>query len=148
MIERLSIAEYKAAVKAAKPKRNKFHALPDFRCESCGAGADQRGRCAACGAEDVVRFDSRAEARRYDLLRSMERGGMIRDLERQVKLELHAPGGALIGRLVVDFRYRAHDGRIVHEDVKGGRATDTKLSKWKRRHAEAELGIIIELPGR
>jgi hypothetical protein len=140
MMERISAAEYRARHKA-KRKAHKYGALPAWRCEACGAGATAYGACPTCG-EAMVRFDSRAEAKRFDLLHSMERTRMISDLRRQVPFELHAPGGALIGRYVADFVYRSHDGRQVIEDVKG---VDTPVSRWKRRHVEAEHGVTINI---
>lgn len=139
-MERISAAEYRARHKA-KRKAHKYGALPAWRCEACGAGAPKKGACLVCG-EPLARFDSRAEAKRFDHLRSMERARMISDLRRQVSFELRAVGGTLIGRYVADFVYRSHDGQEVVEDVKG---IDTPVSRWKRRHAEAEHGIQITI---
>ena len=81
-MERISAAEYRARHKA-KRKGHKYGALPAWRCEACGAGATAYGACLTCG-ETLARFDSRAEAKRFDLLHSMERTRMISDLRRQV----------------------------------------------------------------
>ena len=45
---------------------------------------------------DGIKFDSKAEARRWAELRLLERAGQIHDLQRQVKLEL-VPGCKLHG---------------------------------------------------
>lgn len=95
-----------------------------------------------------IRFASQKEARRYCELVILQRTGQIHELERQPRYSLDV-WGSRIGWYVADFRYcTCHDsvdccgGREVIEDVKG---VDTQLSKWKRRHTEAQYGIRIEL---
>lgn len=72
---------------------------------------------------DGITFDSRKEADRYLVLKSMEEDGAIEDLRRQVRYEL-VPAFDVDGRhyrpvcYVADFVYR-EDGREVVEDVKG-----------------------------
>lgn len=66
-------------------------------------------------------FDSRKEAERYLVLRSMEKAGVISDLQRQVKYELTKPHGKKRARYyIADFVYKKN-GDIVVEDVKGYR---------------------------
>ncbi len=84
--------------------------------------------------------------------------GHISDLKLQPQFPLHAgkiiktlgPGGWIatnvipveIGAYRGDFGYK-RDGKDIIEDVKGG--ADTSLSAWKRKHAEAEHGIKINI---
>jgi hypothetical protein len=97
---------------------------------------------------DGIKFDSKAEARRWAELRLLERAGQIKDLQRQVKLEL-VPGCKLHGedrarpaiRLVVDFRY-VERGQEVYEDTKG---METPASRMKRHMAKALLGVDVRV---
>lgn len=106
---------------------------------------------------DGVRFDSRAEARRFGELLMLERAGSIRGLRRQPEFPLYASIGSPIlvpdrdplalGVYRADFAYEAlteTGGRWdpVVEDVKG---VDTPLSKWKRAHVRAQYGIEVVL---
>lgn len=83
---------------------------------------------------DGITFDSKREADRYLVLKSMEEDGAIEDLRRQVRYEL-VPAFDVDSRhyrpvyYVADFVYR-EDGREVVEDVKGMR-TDTYKLKAK-----------------
>ena len=85
---------------------------------------------------DGIRFDSAKEARRWNDLCLLQRGGEIRDLERQYPVELMGQGGPLKSRAgrklkyVADFRY--YDNRLkawVIEDAKGVE-TDVFKLKW------------------
>lgn len=72
---------------------------------------------------DGIIFDSRREADRYLVLKSMEKDGAIEDLRRQVRYEL-IPAFDVNGRhyrpvfYVADFTYM-EAGKEVVEDVKG-----------------------------
>ena len=83
---------------------------------------------------DGITFDSKREADRYLVLKSMEEDGDIEDLRRQVRYEL-IPGFDVDGRhyrpayYVADFVYR-EAGKEVIEDVKGMR-TDVYRLKSK-----------------
>lgn len=83
---------------------------------------------------DDITFDSRKEADRYLVLKSMEEEGSIEDLRRQVRYEL-IPAFDVDGRhyrpvfYVADFVY-LEDGKEVVEDVKGMR-TDVYRLKSK-----------------
>lgn len=72
---------------------------------------------------DGMTFDSRREADRYLVLKSMEEDGDIEDLRRQVRYEL-IPAFDVDGKhyrpvfYVADFVYM-EDGKEVVEDVKG-----------------------------
>lgn len=83
---------------------------------------------------DGITFDSRKEADRYLVLKSMEEDGAIEDLRRQVRYEL-VPAFDVDDKhyrpvfYVADFVYR-EDGKEVIEDVKG-MMTDTYRLKAK-----------------
>lgn len=66
-------------------------------------------------------FDSQREWRRWQELKLMQKGGLIRDLQRQVDFEIIPKIGPL-RRIVyrADFVY-TKDGRRVVEDTKGFR---------------------------
>lgn len=78
---------------------------------------------------DGIEFDSRKEAHRYSELRLMERGGLIQNLQRQVKFEL-IPSQRYDGKVVerpcnyvADFVYQ-ENGQTIVEDTKGFRTKD------------------------
>lgn len=83
---------------------------------------------------DGIVFDSKREADRYLVLKSMEEDGTIEDLRRQVRYEL-VPAFDVDGKhyrpvfYVADFVY-VEDGKEVVEDVKGMR-TDVYRLKSK-----------------
>lgn len=81
---------------------------------------------------DGITFDSKWEAQRWGELQAMERGGLVRDLERQVKYEI-VVNGEKICRYIADFRYKVvdDDGATteVVEDAKGVETPDFKLKK-------------------
>lgn len=94
---------------------------------------------------DGIKFDSKKEAARYQELKSLERAGVIHDLQRQVKYvlipaqyettsEVYAKGkekgkpkkGKLIERecaYYADFVY-CHSGHTIVEDTKGMKTPD------------------------
>lgn len=99
---------------------------------------------------DGMRFDSRAEAKRWRDLKMLERGGVIANLERQIPIELVA-GTKLHGanrarpaiRIVVDFRfYDVELSRVRHQDTKG---EETAVSLIKRHIAKVLHGIDVEI---
>lgn len=96
---------------------------------------------------DGIVFDSKREAAHYSQLRLGERAGVIKELELQPAFPLYVSQGghkyALIGKYIADFRYReGPEGLLRIDDVKG---FDTPLSRWKRKHAEAQYGIQIRI---
>ncbi len=108
------------------------------------------------GAEPVEidgrRFDSKAEGRRYMLLKDMERKGEITGLECQVSFTL-VPEQIILGkkerpvRYVCDFRYTRKDGAVVVEDVKSG-PTRTREYNVKRKlmwmvHKVAVVEVMV-----
>lgn len=112
---------------------------------AASVAAALRGKRSKYGARptvvDGVRFASRREADRYVTLCWRVRAGEIRDLELQPRYPLHAPNGAKVGTYVADFRYVDADGVTHVEDAKG---MPTPLYRWKRRHVEAEYGLLVE----
>lgn len=85
---------------------------------------------------DGLRFDSRAEARRWADLELMQRAGRIRDLQRQVLYELipsqPRPSGGTERpcEYVADFVYTDCDtGRLVCEDVKGAATPEYRIKR-------------------
>lgn len=87
-------------------------------------------------------FDSKKEERRFDELVMLEACGKIRNLKRQVPIELFVLGKK-IGKIVIDFGYE-ENGTIVYEDVKSP-VTVTPIFKWKSKHFEAQTGCKIKL---
>nr|UVN10413.1 MAG: protein of unknown function DUF1064 [Bacteriophage sp.] len=94
---------------------------------------------------DGTTFDSKREADRYLVLKSMEEDGAIEDLRRQVRYEL-VPAFDVDGRhyrpvyYVADFVYR-EDGREVVEDVKGMR---TDVYRLKSKLFARRYGKVIK----
>lgn len=93
---------------------------------------------------DGIRFDSKAEANRYRELCLLQRAGDISNLECQPRCVLGA--GKRPPVYVADFRY-IEGGRLVVEDVKGGKATQTAVFKLKaklfrERYPDIELRIV------
>ena len=108
---------------------------------------------------DGIRFDSKAEAARYQDLLLLEKAGQIRNLTRQPVFPLHAApvqrtdlptkltasdlSPVLVGVAKMDFSYeQGPDWRIVTVDVKG---LDNAMSRWKRKHVLLEYGIRVLL---
>jgi len=94
---------------------------------------------------DNIAFASVKEARRYQQLKLLEQAGEIVGLCLQPEYVLsvatddpQAP--KQIGVYRGDFEY-AQAGQHVVEDVKGFK---TPLYKWKKKHVEAQYGIVIK----
>jgi hypothetical protein len=94
---------------------------------------------------DGITFDSRREADRYIVLKSMEEDGAIENLRRQVRYEL-VPAFEVDGKhyrpvyYVADFTYR-EDGKEVVEDVKGMR---TDVYRLKSKLFARRYGKVIK----
>lgn len=88
---------------------------------------------------DGLTFDSEKEAKRWIVLKALERSGKIKNLIRQVPYGLSVDG-EFICRYVADFRYEL-DGKAVVEDTKGFR---TAIYKIKRKLMKAIYGIVIK----
>lgn len=98
---------------------------------------------------DNIVFASKAEARRYGVLKLQQRLGMITDLELQPRFPLmvagvegdDAPDGMHVGVYVADFRYYKRDGELVVEDVKG---MPTPVYRLKKKLMAALYGVHIQ----
>tara|TARA_R100001082_G_C4353496_1_gene155700 strand:+ start:525 stop:899 length:375 start_codon:yes stop_codon:yes gene_type:complete len=81
---------------------------------------------------DGITFDSKWESERYGQLRAMERGGIVTDLELQVKYDI-VVNDIKICKYIADFVYKEEspDGKIkeIVEDAKGFETPEFKLKK-------------------
>ena len=92
---------------------------------------------------DDIRFDSKAEARRYQELKLMERGRLIRNLELQVTFPL-VVNGVKIGDYRCDFRYNNCDtGALVVEDVKSKATASIPTYRIKKKLMKALYNIEV-----
>lgn len=87
---------------------------------------------------DGVRFDSKAEARRYSQLKWMQSAGQISGLALQPKFDCVVEGKKICA-YKADFEYW-ENGRRVTEDVKGFK---TQVYRIKKKLVEALHGIEI-----
>jgi hypothetical protein len=85
---------------------------------------------------DGFKFASKAEARRYDELKLLERSGEVVFFLMQTPF--HLPGGV---KYVCDFQVFWRDGTVTFEDVKG---MATPVYKAKKRQVEALYPIQIK----
>jgi len=83
-----------------------------------------------------ILFASKAEARRFEDLELLRRGGAVRFFLRQVPF--HLPGGVTYR---LDFLVFWADGRTTFEDVKGKR---TELYRVKKRQVEELYPVRID----
>ncbi len=96
---------------------------------------------------DGICFDSKKEAAYYWDLKLRERAGEIHNLELQPKYELHTARRGTrtlvrIGVYKADFRFReGTQGLLRVVDVKG---VKTAMYRWKKKHTEAEYGVVIQ----
>lgn len=89
---------------------------------------------------DGIRFDSKAEARRWSDLKNMERAGTIELLERQPKYPL-VVSGLKIATYKADFAYTdRRTGEHIVEDVKGFL---TPVYRLKKKLVKALYGVEI-----
>ena len=75
---------------------------------------------------DNILFASKKEKDRYIILKLMERGGEITDLELQPRYTIVINDVKICGYRA-DFRYKDKNGNIIVEDVKGVRTPDYKI---------------------
>jgi len=94
---------------------------------------------------DGITFDSKWESERYGQLRAMERGGIVTDLELQVKYDI-VINDIKICKYIADFVYKEEspNGEIkeIVEDAKGFETPEFKL---KKKLMKAVHGIDIFL---
>jgi hypothetical protein len=88
---------------------------------------------------DGIKFDSKKEAARYEVLVAEESAGIIHNLRLQVPFKLEIDGH-LICRYKADFVY-IRDGQEIVEDVKG-RLTDVYKLKKKLMKACHQISIL------
>lgn len=97
---------------------------------------------------DGMRFDSKAEAKRYIQLSLLQKVGDITDLQTQVSFDL-IPAQEVEGvkerpvRYFADFSYVTKDGLKVVEDVKSG-PTKTKEFILKRKLVMWIHGVVVK----
>lgn len=89
---------------------------------------------------DGLKFDSKGEAKRWQELKLLERGGLISDLQRQVKYPLNC-SGKMIANFIADYSY-IQNGKQVVEDFKSP-ATMTPAFRLKAKLFEANYGFPI-----
>ena len=84
---------------------------------------------------DGITFDSKSEARRYEELKLLQRGGAIKHLSLQPRFMLqegfkniHTGKKERAIEYVADFQYDEEDRTIV-EDVKGFKTADYKIKR-------------------
>lgn len=97
---------------------------------------------------DGIKFDSKAEGRRYQELKLLQRAGEIKDLQLQPKFLLQ-PAFKKNGKsykkieYIADFSYY-DDNKLIVEDVKG---METEVFKLKRKmfdykYNDIELRVV------
>jgi len=101
---------------------------------------------------DGIKFDSKAEARRYTELDLLQKAGEIKNLELQPRFELACGDRPIRIRnkhghprrtfYTSDFRYVDKSGETIIEDVKG---YDTPISRLRRAIVEAQYDIRISI---
>ena len=89
---------------------------------------------------DAIVFDSRLEAKRYSILRLLEKSGTIKDLKLQESFDIIV-NGEKICSYKADFVYMNSKDEMVVEDAKG---TRTPVYKLKKKLMKAVLGIDIK----
>jgi len=87
---------------------------------------------------DGIKFDSKAEARRYSELKLLLKAKTIADLELQPRYDF-VVNGVKIGFYKADFRYKMGN-RLIIEDVKG---VKTPVYNLKKKLMKAIHGIDI-----
>lgn len=88
---------------------------------------------------DGIKFDSKKEAARYQVLKLCEKAGTITNLSLQPKFDLIV-NGVKIGFYKADFKYNNLDGKEVIEDVKG---VKTPVYNIKKKMIKAIYGFDI-----
>jgi hypothetical protein len=149
MIEHLSSAEYRNMLASnVSKKRRKYGNLHTWRCSNCNAPCETKPIadqvCLYCGTVKFIHFDSKGEARYWDSLIQLQRAGVISRVERQVSFSIVAHGES-ITEYIADFRFFDKDNVCHVVDFKGGKATQTKEFRLKKRLLKALYGIEIEI---
>jgi hypothetical protein len=92
---------------------------------------------------DGLRFDSKAEAKRYGELKILQFDRQIADLRCQVPFQLFGKNGKKICEWRADFAY-TEGGKEVVEDVKGvaTRAFGIKAKLFRDNYPNIELRVV------
>lgn len=97
-----------------------------------------------------IKFDSKKEAARYEVLMEQLRSGEISDLRLQVNFTMiegfTAPTGDRIKpmKYIADFTYRDSEGTLIVEDVKSPATRKDKAYRIKNKLMADKFGIIIK----
>lgn len=129
---------------ASKPK-SKYgnrHTLTCLRCSGTAISLDRI--CISCGGDVLHLFDSKAESARYAQLHWWRKAKQISNLVVQPEYPIEV-AGVVVGKCIADFSYTDNEGHHIVEDIKGGNATDTAISKFKRKCVVAQYGINIQV---
>ena len=88
---------------------------------------------------DGIKFDSKAEARRYGELKLIDPNSLIVHPRFPIRVN-----GITVCDVVLDFQYWPSPGdcQPIYEDVKG---VDTAVSRLKRKMVEAAYGIKVQV---
>ncbi len=89
---------------------------------------------------DGIKFDSKAEGARYQMLKRKEKAGLIKNLELQKKYDL-CVNGLKVCAYIADFVYE-HRGKTIVEDFKGMIPAVFRL-KFKLMYACYGIKILI-----
>lgn len=123
--------DMKALVKSGKLKINKNSVTKSFPKEWRESPKYRNIKTVV----DEITFDSQLEAKRYKLLKTLEKTGNIFDLKLQVPFELQPAFVTITGekiraiKYVADFVYINKSGVKVVEDTKGVRTKEYKIKK-------------------
>jgi hypothetical protein len=91
---------------------------------------------------DGIKFDSKAEARRYGELKLLERAGEIRALGLHPKF-IFELNGVRIGSYKADFQYLLrHSEQLIVEDVKSP-ASKTQMYRLRKNMMQAFHGVLV-----
>lgn len=91
---------------------------------------------------DGVRFDSKLEARYYDLLKLKKHEGSVLFFLRQVPFHIHGENQSAGVRYVCDFQVFYADGSVEFIDIKGMETPDFKM---KKKLVEASYPVEIKV---
>lgn len=94
---------------------------------------------------DGIRFDSKAEAKRYQELELLQRSRGIHDLKRQVVFALYGKNGSPICKYKADFMYSEND-KVVVEDVKGVVTKDFSIKRklFNDNYPDIEFRLVTK----
>jgi len=91
---------------------------------------------------DGITFASKKEALRYSSLKMLFDAGKIHDFIIHPVYPIIIDGRKICN-VILDFQYRTDDGKLWVEDVKGGKATRTPLSRLKHKLVEVMHNIEV-----